>query len=53
MAADDRDEQYLLRIQDAKLAQRLTNLLRDNPGSKPGDADILLTFEGIFFIMLL
>lgn len=45
MAADERDEQYLLRIQDAKLAQRLTDLLRDNPDSKPGDGELRLTFD--------
>lgn len=44
MAADERDEQYLLRIQDAKLAQRLTDVLCD-PDSQAGDGDIRLTFE--------
>eukprot|EP00208_Stichococcus_sp_RCC1054_P003321 CAMPEP_0206141444 /NCGR_PEP_ID=MMETSP1473-20131121/12936_1 /ASSEMBLY_ACC=CAM_ASM_001109 /TAXON_ID=1461547 /ORGANISM="Stichococcus sp, Strain RCC1054" /LENGTH=236 /DNA_ID=CAMNT_0053536021 /DNA_START=463 /DNA_END=1170 /DNA_ORIENTATION=- len=46
MAADERDEQYLLRVQDKALAERLTRLLRDDPAQRPSDAEIELNFEG-------
>lgn len=45
MAADDREEQYLLRVQDRGLAQRLSCLLRDDAAARPDDANIELTFD--------
>ncbi len=46
MAADERDEQYLLRVKDKALAQRLTHLLRDDPAQRADDAEMELNFDG-------
>jgi hypothetical protein len=46
MAADEREEQYVLRVQDRALAERIRKVLREEQ-QNPEDANIELLFEGM------
>lgn len=44
--AEEREEQYLLRVQDRGLAARLKRLLQEDAAARPDDANIDLKFLG-------
>ncbi len=44
--AGEREEQFLFRVQDDALAERIRCVLREDPAARPEDADMEVLFEG-------
>lgn len=45
--AGEREEQFLFRVQDGALAERIRNVLREDPAARPEDAKMEVHFEGV------
>ena len=45
--AGEREEQFLFRVQDGALADRIRSVLREEPAARPGDANMEVHFEGV------
>ena len=44
--AGEQEEQFLFRVQDDALAERIRHVLREDPAARPGDAKMEVHFEG-------
>jgi hypothetical protein len=47
--AGEREEQFILRVQDAALADRIRGILREDPAAAPADAKLEIHFDGVAF----
>lgn len=44
--AGEREEQFLFRVQDGDLAERIRSVLREDPAARPEDSIMEVHFEG-------